>query len=161
MAERKEENFKYKKKVITALLLLRTNKFKYTVTARELEISTNTLRTWKRRYAEDIYRDYDNNKFPNEIDEEYNTALLSVSTDLRAEKINFINESAEVKDLALRRVKRLLRDEKSIPKLIEVLRFLHEVTTGTLETKDGGVQSGTQGTNTYIQYIKSLYNIKQ
>ena len=138
---------------IQALVLLRENNFNGKKTAEQLGVSPSTLKTWKSRYGDRVYRDMAKVVPSNK---EYGVAFSSIAIYMKDYNVRFIKKALSVKMKALEKLEKLLEKEKNTSKVTEAIRLLHEIST---DNSPGDSEEG-KVINNYINYIKEIYQIK-
>ncbi len=138
---------------IQALVLLRENNFNGKKTAEEVGVSHSTLKTWKSRYGDKVYRDMAEAVPTNK---EYGVAFSSISAFMKDSNVKFIKKALSVKMKALEKLEKLLDKESNTSKVTEAIRLLHEISTD----KSPGDSGDEKVVNNYINYIKEIYQIK-
>ena len=138
---------------IQALILLRENSFNGKRTAEQLGVSHSTLKTWKSRYGDKVYRDLGQVVPSNK---EYGVAFSSIAGVMKDSNIRFIKKALSVKMKALEKLETLLEKEKNTSKVTEAIRLLHEISTDN----SPGDSGDEKVVNNYINYIKEIYQIK-
>jgi transposase-like protein len=116
---------------INALLLLQSNGFNQSRTAREVKVNLHTLRKWMEKYGAEVFdktnlSEEDKNLLPMERKGKIN----ALRQDMMVREEEFLEKVYQIRDKAVDRLLAIVDKSRMTRELTDVLRITQEIVTG-------------------------------